>query len=107
MQSDVGSPLKQLLADGGAANNGQLMQFQADILGCQVSRNESAELSAIGTGYLAGLAVGIWSSTDEIERLSRVYHQFEPSFSKEERENLYSGWKDALAKAQFDSKLNH
>lgn len=105
MQSDVVSPLKQLLADGGAAKNKQLMQFQADILGCQVLRNDSAELSAIGAAYLAGLAIGIWSSVEEIENLIRVYHSFEPSFSDEEREKLYKGWKDALVKAQFDSKL--
>ncbi len=101
MQSDVGFPLKQLLADGGAAKNKQLMQFQADILGCPVLRNDSAELSAIGAGYIAGLAVGIWSSVSEIENLERVYHPFEPAFSSEERKKLYDGWKDALAKAQF------
>lgn len=101
MQSDVGFQLKQLLADGGAAKNSQLMQFQANILACQVLRNDSAELSAVGAGYLAGLAVGIWSSVDEIENLERVYQKFEPTFSNEERDNIYQGWKDALAKAQF------
>src|SRR6185437_2452339 len=57
-EADVAEPV--LHADGGASRNDTLMQFQADILGCRVVRSSSADLSARGAGWMAGLAVGFW-----------------------------------------------
>jgi len=88
-----------LLADGGASGNNQLMQFQADILGCPVVRSSSADLSAIGAAWLAGLATGYWSSLEDIERLPRQTEHFEPRMSESQRTGLIGGWRDALRRA--------
>ena len=98
MQQESGSELRVLLADGGASANDQLMQFQADILGCTVLRNQSANLAALGAAYLAGLAMGIWSSEQEIENLPRTLDRFEPQMDAEKRTRLYDGWKKAVAR---------
>jgi glycerol kinase len=64
-----------------------------------VQRNATPELSAVGAAYLAGLAVGTWASTDEIAALPRTVERFEPTIAEPERERLYAGWRDALARA--------
>jgi glycerol kinase len=99
MNMEAGSPLQTLLADGGGSRNDFLMQFQADITGRSVVRNLSADVSAIGAAYLAGLTAGVWSSEAEIQQLSRPQERFEPRMSAEEREKLYAGWQDAVRRA--------
>ncbi len=98
MQAASGGSLRLLMADGGVTRNEQLMQFQADILGVPVQRNDTAELSALGAAYLAGLAVGVWASTDDIAALPRSVDRFEPTMSPGDRDDLYDGWKDAIAR---------
>ena len=71
MQLETDTPLKVLLADGGASANDTLMQFQADILGCPVLRSTSSDISALGAAYLAGLTIGVWTSENEIQALPR------------------------------------
>lgn len=105
MQKEAGMELKVLLADGGASRNPALMQFQADILGCRVLRNTSAEASPLGASYLAGLAGGIWQNLDEIEQLSRSRQEFEPKMGEVERSELYSGWKTAVARARLSKHI--
>ena len=78
MQAASGGALRVLLADGGVTRNAQLMQFQADILGVPVQRNNTPELSALGAAYLAGLATGVWASTDDLAALPRSVDRFEP-----------------------------
>ena len=99
MQSASGGQLDVLLADGGVTRNAQLMQSQADILGLPVQRNDTAELSAMGAAYLAGLATGVWASTDEIASLPRSVVRFEPRLDEPTRERLYDGWREAVARA--------
>ena len=60
--------LTRLKVDGGASVNDLLMQFQADMLGVPVRRPVVAETTALGAAYLAGLAVGYWHDTGDIER---------------------------------------
>jgi glycerol kinase len=103
MRREARHDLKALLADGGATRNERLMQFQAGILDVPVLRNESAEVSALGAAYLAGLAAGVWSSVGEIEDLPRERQRFEPQMEAQEREALYSGWRKAVAQATHDS----
>jgi glycerol kinase len=99
MQAASSGTLTVLLADGGVTRNTQLMQFQADILGLPVQRNDTPELSAMGAAYLAGLASGTWASTDEIAALPRSVVRFEPQMEETERERLYAGWQEAIARA--------
>jgi glycerol kinase len=99
MCDDAGAP-SVLLADGGASQNDALMQFQADILGVPVVRSASADVSALGAAWLAGLAVGIWRGFDALSQLPRATSRFEPAMSAERRDRLYSGWRDAVSRTR-------
>ncbi len=78
MAADGGRPIEVLRADGGACVSDFLMQFQADLLGIAVVRPEMVETTAMGAAFLAGLAAGIWTSTQEIEKIRRVQRVFLP-----------------------------
>jgi glycerol kinase len=95
-----GVRLQTLRADGGAAANDLLMQFQADVLGVPVQRPAVTETTALGAAYLAGLAVDYWSGPDEVARQWRVDAEFTPAMPVEERDSLYAGWQRAVKRAQ-------
>jgi glycerol kinase len=95
MCEEAGAP-SALLADGGAAGNDALMQFQADILGVPVIRSEAIDVSALGAAWLAGLAVGMWRDFGELSELPRSTTRFEPVMRADRRDRLYSGWRDAV-----------
>ncbi len=101
MQADAAITLQSLLADGGATRNDQLMQFQADILGCPVLRNSSPDVSALGAAFMAGLATGLWSGLDEIAALPREFDRFEPRMTDSRRDELHFGWQVAIARARY------
>lgn len=106
MEAEAGAPLTTLMADGGATRNDLLMQFQADILGRPVVRSRPGErggldVSALGAAYLAGLAVGVWRSEEEIAELERPEDRFEPAMAPERRAALYAGWQAAVARAVY------
>ena len=92
--------LQALRADGGAASNDFLMQFQADILGVPVQRPAVTETTALGAAYLAGLAVGYWSGLDEVAGQWRVDAEFLPAMSSDQRDSLYAGWQRAVERAR-------
>jgi glycerol kinase len=99
MQADSGESLKELRVDGGAAQNDFLMQFQSDMLGCRIVRPVDTETTALGAAYLAGLATGVWKDTAEVEQFWRAEKVFEPQMDRTQREELFAGWKKAVAKA--------
>jgi glycerol kinase len=101
MNADSGVALTSLKVDGGMVGNELLMQFQADVLGVQVVRPVVAETTALGAAYAAGLAVGFWSSTDEIRANWAADKAWEPAMDATVREALYSTWKKAVTKT-FD-----
>ncbi|MBM7096227.1 glycerol kinase GlpK [Bacillus sp. H-16] len=96
MEADSGIELKSLRVDGGAVANNFLMQFQSDILGSEVERPLIQETTALGSAYLAGLAVGFWEDKAEIGKQWSVDRTFVHSISEEERTRLYDGWKKAV-----------
>jgi glycerol kinase len=98
MNKDMHHELPELLTDGGASANDVLMQFQADISGCTILRSASADLSARGAAWLAGLAAGEWKSRDELTALRGRIDRFTPAMPSSRRETLLSGWYDALAR---------
>jgi len=100
MQGDAASPLTELRVDGGAARNDLLMQFQADLVGVPVVRPAVTETTALGAAYLAGLAVGFWSGTEEIASLWRVERRFEPQMAAGKRGALVAEWKRAVERAK-------
>jgi glycerol kinase len=99
MQADSGEQLAELRVDGGAAANEFLMQFQADVLGCRVVRPADVETTALGAAYLAGLAAGFWSNTEELESFWVKDRVFEPAMPQNRRDALFAGWKDAVRRA--------
>lgn len=99
MQEETGLPLRSLCVDGGAAQNGFLLQFQADLLGIPLLRPACVETTAFGAAALAGLAVGVYESLDELRAIRRIDREFLPTMTAEERERLYSGWKDAVRRS--------
>jgi glycerol kinase len=95
-QQETGLRLSSLRADGGAASNNLLMQFQADILGVPVHRPRVTETTALGAAYLAGLAVGYWSDAQEIAHHWQLDREFTPAMDEDRREYLYCRWKKAV-----------
>jgi glycerol kinase len=100
MQRDAAQPVTELRVDGGAARNDLLMQFQADIMGVPVVRPVITETTALGAAYLAGLATGFWSGTDEIASLWTAERKFEPSMSSGRRDELVGEWRRAVDRAR-------
>lgn len=96
MEADGGIHMSSLKVDGGASQNNLLMQMQADISGAPVKRPSCVETTAMGAAYLAGLAVGYWSSKDELAKNLDIDCVFEPQISEEERDKKVSGWKRAV-----------
>lgn len=96
MEKSTEIQLPELLADGGATRNRNLMQFQADLLGRPVIRACDEELSAIGAAYLGGIAVGWWDSMQDVAALPRTSETFMPAITVGERARRYRGWQDAL-----------
>ena len=95
MEKDSGIKLKSLKVDGGACMNNYLMQFQSDLLDCEVLRPEIIETTAMGAGYLAGLQSNIWDK-DQIIKNQKIDRSFIPTINDSEREKMYRGWKKAV-----------
>lgn len=100
MQNDSGIRLKDLRVDGGASVSNIMMQMQADMTGCSVNRPVNREATALGAAYLAGLATGVWQSTEEIEENRKVDMVFTPSMPQEIRNNKYKDWKRAVERSR-------
>jgi glycerol kinase len=100
MERDADITLSELRVDGGAAANNLLMQFQADILGVPVVRPKVLETTALGAAYLAGLATGYWSSTDEIAQNIRIDRRFEPAMSRERAGEMRAQWAKAIERSK-------
>lgn len=96
MQKDAGVDLCELKVDGGASRNNLLMQFQSDVLGTKVIRPQVTETTALGAAYLAGLAVGFWSSLDEVKAQWKMERTFCPEAPAETVAALKAGWNDAI-----------
>ncbi len=100
MQKDAGITLTELRVDGGATANNLLMQFQADLLGVPVVRPKVLETTALGAGYLAGLAVGYWKDAADVAANWRVDRVFEPAGGRERIAELAAGWQKAVSRAK-------
>ena len=96
MAADAGGALEVLNVDGGASANDFLMQFQADLLGCELRRPANTETTALGAAYLAGLASGFWSGTDELRGLRETDDVFRRTMDPSRVDVLLAGWHDAV-----------
>jgi glycerol kinase len=104
MNNDAAEPVLELRADGGAAANNHLRQFQADILGVPVVRPRLLETTAAGSAFLAGLGTGMWRNPEDLEGAWREDRRFEPGMDEAERDRLYQGWRDAVERVRADRR---
>ena len=98
MEQDTRKTISELRVDGGATENGFLMQFQSDILGVPVLIPEIRESTALGAAYLTGLTSGLYNTIDEIAKENKIAERFEPVMDSSERNRQNSLWKDRVAK---------
>ncbi len=96
MEQDSGIPIRELKVDGGACANNFIMQFQSDILDCQVLRPKCIETTALGAAYLAGLAVGYWKSLEDIRSNWAIDKTFSSNMEEPLRRRLLKGWHRAV-----------
>jgi glycerol kinase len=99
MRAESGHAMPDFKVDGGACQNGLLMQMQANLLGVPVVRPRMIETTAFGAAFLAGLAAGVWSGRDEIRKVWRTDRRFSPRMRPTEREALLARWRAAVAAA--------
>ena len=98
MEADAKRPIAALNVDGGAARNNFLMQFQSDMLGCEVRRPTNTETTAMGAAFLAGLSTGFWKNTSELTALRGNDDVFEPKMGEVQVAEHLAGWKDAVSR---------
>jgi glycerol kinase len=101
MVENASIPFREMRVDGGPTRNNFLMQFQSDMLRKEVVRSNIEEISALGSAFMAGLAVGFWKDLEEIKALRKVDKTFNPSMDSEEIEKLYLGWRLAVKRARL------
>ena len=104
MQQDAATSIRVLKVDGGASANNLLMQFQADILRAEVLRPKQVETTAMGAAFLAGLAVGFWSSLKEIQDISEEDKRFIPQGQQTTINQGIKGWHSAVNACITSSK---
>lgn len=102
MEDETGVALQELRADGGASDNGSLMQFQADLLGKSVVKPEVAELSALGSAYLGGVGIGFWPSLESVCSKQEGSLTYQSKMKPEVREAYCLGWKKAVTSVLTD-----
>lgn len=100
MTKDSGIEITELRVDGGVSRSTPMIQFQSDLLGVPVIRPENVETTAMGAAYLAGLAVGFWSTKEEIRSLWSEEARFKPVRPSGEMTALVDGWKRAVERAK-------
>ncbi len=107
MESEANIKLSALKVDGGAAKNNFLMEFQSDILNCNIYRPSINETTALGACYLAGIGIGLWKKTDILDKWI-IDRKFTPNMTESKRNELYYNWQRALkACVAFADKKNY
>ncbi|MBK8064810.1 MAG: glycerol kinase GlpK [Betaproteobacteria bacterium] len=99
MQNDAGAPLTELRVDGGAAANDLLMQFQADLLGVPVLRPRVLESTALGAAHLAGLAIGLWNTPEDMAAQRQIEHRFTPQIGRWDAIERTARWREAVRRS--------
>ncbi|MCZ1010773.1 glycerol kinase GlpK [Streptomyces lydicus] len=99
MTKDSGVELTALKVDGGMTSNNLLMQTISDFLDAPVVRPMVAETTCLGAAYAAGLAVGFWSSTDELRANWRRAAEWTPRMDAATRDREYKSWLKAVERS--------
>lgn len=106
MEADAGISIKELRVDGGATINNMLMKFQSDVLNTETVRPKIVETTAMGAAFLAGLAVGYWESSKEIQDIWQTDKIFSPTKDRTETEANIKGWYRAIDALEYWTKNN-
>ncbi|WP_242121255.1 glycerol kinase GlpK [Aestuariivivens sediminicola] len=104
MEADSGIGIKELRVDGGASVNDMLMQFQADVLDIVTVRPKVVETTAMGAAFLAGLAIGFWENTEEIQHIWQIDTYFHPTTKRENIDEGIKGWYRAIDAIEYWTK---
>ena len=99
MENDLGKRIRVLKVDGGAAANNLLMQFQSDVLRSEISRPRITGTTSLGAAMLAGLAVGVFTSLGEIQKVWKEERRFKPEMPKRTVDTHVSRWHTAVKKS--------
>jgi len=99
MSADLGGPLRELRVDGGAARNDLLMQFQADVLGTRCVRPTQLETTALGSAFLAGLAVGLWANPSAVSDAWAQDRAFTAGLTEADLAETLARWQAAVSRA--------
>ncbi|MEA2097354.1 MAG: glycerol kinase GlpK [Candidatus Cloacimonadota bacterium] len=99
MQKDSGLKINKLRVDGGMTASKLLMQFQADILNASVILPNIAETTALGAAYTAGLAVGFWKDTNELQKNWKEKKKWSSNMTEKRRKKLYDQWQKAVKRS--------
>jgi len=99
MKDDSGIDITDLRVDGGASVSNIMLQIQANMAQTKVDRPKCVETTALGAAYLAGLAVGVWDSLEDIQQNREIDRIFEPQMAPDVRNKYYAGWKKAVTRA--------
>ncbi len=100
MVAASGTPIVDLRVDGGASVMDLLCQFQADQLGVTVQRPVDQETTALGAAFLAGLAEGMWASTDDIADAWALEAEFAPAVDRTTADALHTQWLRAVERSR-------
>lgn len=100
MVAASGTPIVDLRVDGGASVIDLLCQFQADQLGVTVQRPVDQETTALGAAFLAGLAEGVWASTDDIAAAWALEAEFAPVADRIATDALHAQWLRAVERSR-------
>jgi len=98
--ADDGIQPNIIRVDGGMVGNDWFLQFLSDILNLTVERPKNVESTVLGAAYLAGLTSGIFASTEALQNLWRREALFKPDMKDTQRDRLYQGWLDAVARVK-------
>lgn len=100
MREESGTRINTMNVDGGASRNDFLMQFQADILNCRITRPKTIESTAQGAAHLAGVTIGLWNAKRDLAKPRQAERTFAPRMSAARRHELYAGWQEAVRRAR-------
>jgi glycerol kinase len=108
--AEGGGASGRIVVDGGMTRSDLLLQIQSNLLNSNLNRVKQNEVTAFGCAYAAGRSMGFWEgkSVHEIIQNQEGYEIFEPDMSLDEREGVFTRWKDAVNRsfnlAKFSQK---
>ncbi|HEY1826973.1 MAG TPA: FGGY family carbohydrate kinase [Acidimicrobiales bacterium] len=99
-EKDSGYEIASLRIDGGMSDNEVFVTALADAIGRPVEISPVLEATTLGAGLLAGLALGVYGSADELAETFSPRRVVEPTNDEATRDHSRTRWLAARAKAE-------